>query len=123
MRMALAALVLLCAGAGGQAEAADRLPAAMLGKWASDPEACKEQSSELGMTVEPRSVLFYEHGYEIKRLARQSDGSWKGWGYSVDDQGRAQNSITLKLVGDRLQARGQMYYRCLAGQPARPSKL
>jgi len=92
----------------------------MLGKWASDPAACNEQSSELGMTVEPRSVLFYEHGYEIKRLARQKDGSWKGVGYSVDDQSRARDSITLKLVGDKLEARGQMYHRCLAGKSARP---
>ena len=99
----------LCAGS---AHAADKLPAAMLGQWASDPAACGEQASELGLTVEPRSVLFYEHGYTIQRIARQKDGSLKASGYAVDDQGRARGSITLKLVGDKLDAGGQTYHRC-----------
>ncbi|MBR1196556.1 hypothetical protein JQ634_25730 [Bradyrhizobium sp. AUGA SZCCT0240] len=54
----------------GTAHAADQLPNSMLGKWASDAAACGQQSSELGMTVEPRTVLFYEHGFQIKRITR-----------------------------------------------------
>jgi hypothetical protein len=96
----------------GSANAADRLPGAMLGKWASDPAACGEQASELGLTVEPRSVLFYEHGIEIRRIAKQKDGALKASGFSVDDQGRSKGSITLKLAGDKLEAGGQTYHRC-----------
>ena len=100
------------------AHAADRLPNAMLGQWASDPAACGEQASELGLTVEPRSVLFYEHGYEIKRIVRQKDGSLKASGYAVDDQGKARGSITLKLAGDKLDAGGQFYHRCAKSEAA-----
>ena len=84
MKYPLGALLVVLAGT---AHAADRLPKSMLGKWASDPAACAEQSSELGMTVEPRSVLFYEHGYEIMRIARLKDGSLKASGYSADLDG------------------------------------
>ena len=54
-------------------------------------------------------------GNTITRLVRLKDGSWKGFGYSVDDQGRARDSITLKLVGDKLEVRGRMYHRCKDG--------
>jgi hypothetical protein len=97
----------------GTAHAADQLPSSMLGKWASDAAACGQQSSELGMTVEPRTVLFYEHGYQIKRITRLKDGSLKGTGYGFADDGRSNDSITLKLIDpNKLQARGEIYYRC-----------
>lgn len=105
--------LLLMSSAASAASAADRLPKEMLGNWASDVAACSEQSSELGMTVEPRSVLFYEHGYGIRRIVKLKDGSLKGVGYSFDDDGRAPGSVTLKLIEpDKLQAGGQTYYRC-----------
>ena len=94
------------------AYAADKLPNSMLGKWASEPEACGEQASESGLTVEPRSVLFYEHGIEVRRVTKQKDGSFKASGYAVDDQGKARGSIVLKLVGDKLEAGGGLYHRC-----------
>ena len=91
----------------------DNLPKSMLGKWASDPAACAEQSSELGMTVEPRSILFYEHGYELNRIARLKDGSFKGQGYSFDPDGKSKGTITLKQIDpDKLQVRDETYYRC-----------
>lgn len=108
MKHALCILAFLVA----PAQAADRLPNSMLGKWASKPEACGEQASELGLTVEPRSVLFYEHGVEVRRVSKQKDGSLKASGYAVDDQGKARGSITLKLVGDKLQAGEELYHRC-----------
>lgn len=108
MKYALCILLLFA----GQAHAADRLPNSMLGQWASKPEACGEQASELGLTVEPRSVLFYEHGIEVRRIAKLKDGSLKASGYAVDDQGKTKGSITLKLVGDKLQAGGETYHRC-----------
>ncbi len=94
MKLVLSSLLI-----AGTAHAAETLPKAMLGKWASEVAACNEQSSELGLTVEPRSVLFYEHGYEIRKIARLKDGSLKASGFSVDDQGRSRGSITLKLDG------------------------
>jgi hypothetical protein len=94
---------------------ADVLPKSMHGEWATDLAACAEQASEIKMTVEPKSVLFYEHGYEIRRVARLKDGSLKASGFSVADDGRARGAITLKLLSvDTLQAGGQIYQRCKA---------
>jgi hypothetical protein len=94
------------------ANAADRLPKEMLGAWASDPAACGEQASELGLTVEPKTLLFYEHGLEIKRVTRLRNGSLKASGFAVDDDGRARSSMTLKLVGDKLHVDDGIYHRC-----------
>lgn len=98
---------------GVAAFAADTLPKAMLGAWASDPAACGEQASELALTVEPRNVLFYEHGNSVNRIVKQKDGSLKAYGYSFDDQGRARGSITLKLLSpEKLEVNEQIYHRC-----------
>jgi hypothetical protein len=103
---------MLCGAFAGRAHA-DQLPKLLLGKWVSDLAACGEQSSELGLTVGPRSVLFYEHGYEIRRIARLKDGALKASGYAVDDSGRVRGSVTLKLLSpDRLEVNGGLYHRC-----------
>lgn len=113
-------LALVLVMLSGVAHAADRLPGDMLGQWASDVAACTEPSSERAMTVEPRSVLFYEHGYEFKRIARLKDGALKGIGHSIADDGRAPGSITMKRIGpDELQANGVTYYRCKGRAGAR----
>ena len=105
--------ILLLALSGAAANAADRLPIAMFGKWTTDLAACSEQSSEIVVTVEARSVNFYEHGYEIRRVTRLKDGALKASGYSVDSDGRTRASITLKLLpADKLQVGSQIYERC-----------
>lgn len=110
MKLLFGVLLLILSG---PADAADRLPKPMLGAWASDPSACGEQASELAMTVEPRSVLFYEHGYSVRRVVRLRDGSLKASGYSEADGERVRGSITLKLVSsDKLQANRETYHRC-----------
>ncbi len=98
-----------------QAAKADVLPNSMRGEWEDNLAACSEQASETKMTVLPKSVLFYEHGYEIRRVVRLKDGSLKASGFSVDDQGRTRASITLKrLSADKLQigGTGEPYLRC-----------
>jgi hypothetical protein len=98
-----------------QAAKADVLPKSMRGDWEGDLAACSEQASETKMTVSPKSVLFYEHGYEIKRVVRLKDGSLKASGFSVDDQGRTRASITMKLLSaDKLQigGAGKPHLRC-----------
>jgi len=105
--------VVLLVTLAGTAHAADRLPKAMLGTWASDPSACGRQASELGMTVEADTVLFYEHGFKISRIARQKDGSLRASGYSFDDAGRTRDTLALKLIApDRIQIKGEVYHRC-----------
>jgi hypothetical protein len=97
----------------GAADAADRLPNAMFGKWTTDLAACSEQSSEIVVTVEARSVLFYEHGYEIRQVTRLKDGTLKASGFSVDLDGRTRGSIQLKLLpDDRLRIGSEIYQRC-----------
>lgn len=108
-RVLIAGLLVLLSGTAE----ADVLPRSMRGEWATDLAACAEQASEIKMTVEPKSVLFYEHGYEIRRIVRLRDGSLKASGFFVADDGRARDSITLKLLSaDTLQAKGEIYHRC-----------
>src|SRR5262245_25592094 len=95
MKLVVCALFTVVAGA---AHAADNLPKTMLGAWATDLAACSEQASEIRITVEPRNINFYEHGFEIRRIARQRDGSLKGFGFASDDDGRSRSTIMLKLV-------------------------
>jgi len=110
-------LVLLLVGYTWPAEAAS-LPKDMLGAWASELSACGEQASELGMTIEPKTVLFYEHGFDIKKLTKLKDGSLKASGFSVADDGRAKGSLTLKqLSADTLSVGEQTYYRCKGKSP------
>jgi hypothetical protein len=118
-----AVLIVLSAGLTSAAFAADTLPKEMLGAWASDPKACGEQASELAITIEPRSVLFYEHGYSVRRITRLKDGSLKAVGQSFDDQGRTPDTITLKLISaDTLQAKGEIYHRCKPGNSSRGAR-
>lgn len=89
------------------------LPKEMLGAWASDPSACGAQASELGMTIGPQDVLFYEHGFDVKRLTKLKDGSLKASGFSFADDGRTKDTLTLKpLSMDTIKVRGQIYHRC-----------
>lgn len=89
------------------------LPKEMLGAWASDPSACRAQASELGMTIEPQAVLFYEHGFDVKRLAKLKDGSLRASGFSFADDGRTKDTLTLKsLSTDTIEVGGQIYHRC-----------
>lgn len=92
---------------------ASSLPKDMLGSWASELSACGEQASELGMTIETKTVLFYEHGFDIKKLTKLKDGSLKASGFSVADDGRAKGTLTLKQVSaDTIVVGDQTYYRC-----------
>jgi hypothetical protein len=110
-------LVLFLA-AGAQSAAAASLPADMLGAWASELSACGEQASELGMTIEPKTVLFYEHGFDIKKLTKLKDGSLKASGFSVADDGRAKGTLTLKQLSvDTLSVGEQTYHRCKGKRP------
>lgn len=90
----------------------------MLGAWASELSACGQQASELGMTIEPKTVLFYEHGFDITKLTKLKNGSLKASGFSVADDGRAKGTLTLKqLSADTLSVGEQTYYRCKATIP------
>jgi len=117
MQMRFFVLVLLLIGCVQSAEAAS-LPKDMLGAWASELSACGEQASELGMTIEPKTVMFYEHGFDIRKLTKLKDGSLKASGFSVADDGRAKGTLTLKqLSADTLSIGEQTYYRCKKKNP------
>lgn len=113
MPMRLFLLILLLIAAAVRSAEAASLPKDMLGAWASELSACGEQASELGMTIEPKTVLFYEHGFEIAKLTKLKDGSLKASGFSVADDGRAKSTLTLKqLSADALLVGEQIYHRC-----------
>lgn len=117
MQMRLFVLVLLLVGWTQSAKAAS-LPKEILGAWASDLSACGQQASELGMTIEPKTVLFYEHGFEIEKLIKHKDGSLKASGFSFADDGRTKGTLTLKqLSADTLSVEEQAYYRCKEKNP------
>ena len=116
--------IVVCAlwlAVGATAHTAERLPKAMLGNWASDPSACANASSELRMTVEPRTVLFYETAHRIRRVVRLPGGALRASGTSVGEtrDDRASASLVLKQVApDRLEVgKGQIYYRCKTESP------
>jgi hypothetical protein len=95
------------------AEATERLPKSMLGKWATDLAACPEQVSEIRITVEPRAVNFHEQAHVFRRVVRLKDGAFRGTGTSYDLDGRGKTSITLKLIAaDRLQVGEEVFLRC-----------
>ena len=105
-------LILLLVGCARSAVAAS-LPKDLLGSWASELSACGQQASELGMTIEPKTILFYEHGFEVRQLTKLKDGSFKASGFSVADDGRAKGTLTLKQLSAETVAIGdQTYYRC-----------
>ncbi|MBR0828466.1 hypothetical protein JQ596_23290 [Bradyrhizobium manausense] len=65
------------------------------------------------MTIEPQAVLFYEHGFDVKRLAKLKDGSLRASGFSFADDGRTKDTLTLKsLSTDTIEVGGQIYHRC-----------
>lgn len=100
------------------AQAAERLPKSMLGKWATDLAACPEQVSEIRITVEPREVRFHEQTHVFRRVVRLKDGSFRGTGFSYDLDGRGKTSLTLKLLdADRLQVGEEVFLRCQIAKP------
>lgn len=110
MRLLVAVLLL---AAGLRSAQAESLPKDILGAWASKLSACGEQASELGMTIEPKTILFYEHGFDIRQLTRLKDGTLKASGYSFADDGRARSTLTLKqLSADTVAVGDQTYHRC-----------
>ena len=107
--------LVLCLAAGAQSAKAASLPADMLGAWASELSACGAQASELGMTVEAKTVLFSEHGFDIRQLTKLNDGSLKVSGFSFADDGRARGTLTLRQPSaDILVVGSRTYYRCKA---------
>lgn len=65
------------------------------------------------MTIEEKTVLLYEHAFDIRQLKKEKDGSLKASGFSFADDGRVRSKLTLKqLSADVLSVGGQIYYRC-----------
>lgn len=95
------------------AQAADRLPKTMIGKWATELDACPEQVSEIRITIMPREVRFHEVTHVFRRVVRLKDGSYRGTGTSHDLDGRGKTQLTLKqLDADRLQLGEEVFLRC-----------
>jgi hypothetical protein len=94
------------------------LPKDMLGLWSLDPEDCAKDASESHMTVEPKSILFYEDYRAIRRVTALPDGFLRASGTAVSEPGErpAPMSLMLKRVApDQLQVGktdGQIYHRC-----------
>jgi hypothetical protein len=94
------------------------LPQDMIGLWSLDPEDCAKDASESHMTVEPKSIMFYEDYRTIKRVIALPDGFLRASGTAVSEPGErpAPMSLMLKRVApDRLQVGktdSQIYHRC-----------
>jgi hypothetical protein len=94
------------------------LPKDTLGLWSLDPEDCAKQASESHMTIEPKSIMFYEDYRTITRVTAVADGFLRASGTATSEPGErpAPMSLLLKRVGpDQLQVGktdGQIYNRC-----------
>ena len=94
---------------------ADVLPKQLLGLWAYEPADCSNPRSDGLLKIDPKSVRFFASSYEIKRVARRSDGSLRVTGMvsNEGEQGRGPGTLTLKLTTpDRLLALDHAYHRC-----------
>ena len=104
------ALVLLAGSAR-----ADVLPKALLGLWAFEPADCSNPRSEGLLKIEPKTVLFFATGYDVKRVVRRPNGSLRVTGMVADEgeHGRTPGGLTLKLMApDKLLALDHVYHRC-----------
>jgi hypothetical protein len=110
MRILFCALLIALSSA---AHAADRLPKSVLGRWATELDACWEQVSEIRIIVEPRSVRWHEQEHQVRRVTGMKDGSLKVSGYEVTLDGRGRSTITMKLIEpDRLKVNEEIFLRC-----------
>ena len=97
-------------------DTAHALPKPLQGRWGLEPSDCDKDDAEGRLIIEPRIVLFYATGYDVKRVARQKDGTLKITGFvsSEGEAGREKGGLSLKLINpDRLQVdNGTVYRRC-----------
>jgi hypothetical protein len=98
------------------AKDAHSLPKSIQGSWGFELSDCGKDDAEGRLTIEPRIVLFYATGYDVKRVARLKDGTLKITGFvsSEGEAGREKGGLTLRLISpDRLQVDGgTVYLRC-----------
>ncbi len=96
----VAAVILLAgASAGASVAAAERLPRAFHGTWATDLAQCSETGESSPTRIDGRFILQYESGWTIKRWSRRGD-VWIGRGTEGDDQGSTPASVRLRLRPD-----------------------
>lgn len=111
----LVAVSLLAAPAAAK-DAAHTVPKSLHGTWGFEPSDCDKDDAEGRLTIEPRIVLFYATGYDVKRVVRLKDRTLKITGFvsSEGEAGHEKGGLSLRLLSpDRLQVdNGTVYRRC-----------
>lgn len=95
----------------------------MHGVWAVESKDCDNPNGESRLTIDDRTFLFFVTAYDVKRIEKRRDGSWRASGYRSDEGegGKTRAAITVKLVSpDRITVMGsgsedQDYDRCKGG--------
>src|SRR5688572_29499099 len=114
----LATLVIasVLAAPAAATDAAHSVPKSLQGRWGFEPADCDKDDAEGRLIIEPRIILFYATGYDVKRVVRLKDGTLKISGFvsSEGEAGREKGGLSLKLITpDRLQVdSGTVYRRC-----------
>ena len=93
---------------------ADVLPKSIQGLWAFEPADCSDPRSEGLLKIEPKTILFFASGYDVKRVVRRN-GSLRVLGFVANEgeAGREPGSLVLKLVSpDKLHVLDHTYHRC-----------
>jgi hypothetical protein len=109
----LVAVSLLAAPAVAK-DAAHTMPKSLQGTWGFEPSDCDKDDAESRLTIEPRIILFYATGYDVKRVVRLKDGTLKITGFvsSEGEAGREKGGLSLRLLSpDRLQVDNRTVYR------------
>ena len=96
------------------------IPPSLHGVWAVESKDCDNPTGESRLTIDGRSFLFFVTAYDVKRMEKRRDGSWRASGTRADEgeAGKTRAAITVKLVSpDRIKVTGsgsedQDYDRC-----------
>jgi hypothetical protein len=102
------------------------VPPSLHGVWAVESKDCDNPNGESRLVVDDRTFLFFVTAYDVKRIEKRRDGSWRASGTRADEgeAGKTRAAITVKLMSpDRIKVMGsgaedQDYDRCKGRSPA-----
>ena len=96
------------------------IPPSLHGVWAVESKDCANPNGESRLVVDDRTFMFFVTAYDVKRLEKRRDGSWRASGTRADEgeAGKTRAAITVRLVSpDRIKvmdsgSEDQDYDRC-----------
>ena len=73
----LMAFVFLAQPVAAATKRAGPIPPSMHGVWAVESKDCDNPNGESRLTIDGRTFLFFVTAYDVKRMEKWRDGSWR----------------------------------------------